>query len=401
MEAVQRQTFRYFWEGAHPGTGLALDRRSSRGLIGDDVVAIGGSGFGIMCLIVAVERGWVTRAAALERLVLKLAALSRANRFHGAFSHFLHGDTGRTKPFMLQDDGGDLVETSMLMMGLLCARQYFQQETAVEQQLRADITVLWEAVEWNWYTRGGRDVLYWHWSPNFEWGMNSEIRGWNECLITYVLAAASPRFGIEPAVYHRGYAGGKFFFNGGTYAGIELALGPTLGGPLYFSQYSFCALDPRGLRDSYADYWQQCQHHVRINRAYCIANPLRHRGYGEDCWGLTASDDFTGYQAHAPDLDNGTISPTAALASMPYAPAEVLTAARNFLNSFGDRLWGPQGFLDAFCEDQNWFADTYLAIDQGPIVIMIENFRSGLLWDLFMSVPEVQSGLRLLGFTVS
>jgi hypothetical protein len=399
LEAVQRQTFRYFWEGAHRGSGLAYDRRRS-GARADDAAAvtIGGSGFGVMALLVAAERGWIARDAALERLGRMLDVLLAARCYHGAFPHFANGYTAECIPFSRKDDGADLVETSLLMMGLLCARAYFDRDAPAEAAARSRISALWNDVEWSWFTQGGRDVLYWHWSPYNGWAMDHEIRGWNECLITYVLAASSPRYAIDPDVYHRGFAAGSGFRNGRSWYGVELPLGMPYGGPLFFTHYSFCGLDPRGLRDRYADYWQQNVRHVRINRAHCVANPGGFAGYGAACWGLTASDDPQGYAAHAPDNDNGTISPTAALASLPYAPAEVMAVLRHLLARYGKRLWREFGFVDAFCESQNWYADTFLAIDQGPIIVMIENHRTGLLWKLFMAVPEVQAGLRRLGF---
>jgi len=402
LETVQRTTFRYFWEGAHPVSGLAFDRRTSgrRALQGDAApVAIGGSGFGVMALIVAAERGWVTRRAALARLGRMLELLSRARRYHGAYPHFMNGRTGESIPFSPKDDAADLVETSLLMMGLLCAREYFDRDTAKEAAARSRISALWNDVEWSWFTQGGRNALYWHWSPKHGWAMDHRIRGWNECLITYVLAASSPRYAIEPAAYHRGFASGSGFRNGKSWYGVELPLGMPYGGPLFFAHYSFCGLDPRGLADRYADYWEQNARHVRINRAHCVANPGKFAGYGESCWGLTASDDPAGYAAHAPDNDNGTITPTAALASLPYAPAEVMSVLRHVLRRYGKRVWRELGFVDAFCESQDWYADTFLAIDQGPIVVMIENHRTGLLWKLFMAVPEVRTGLRRLGFS--
>jgi hypothetical protein len=398
IEAVARQTFRYFWEGAHPVSGLAFDRRNHDGPDAEGPVAIGGSGFGVMAILSAVERGWVTRAQAVERLGRMLDLLLRATCYHGAFPHFLDGASGATIPFWRKDDGGDLVETSYLCMGLLCARRYFQGADAQERRLRERITAIWEGVEWDWYTRGGRKLLYWHWSPNNGWAMDHEIRGWNECLVTYVLAASSPRYAVDPEAYHRGYAGGRDFLNGKAYYGIELPLGMPFGGPLFFAHYSFCGLDPRGLCDRYADYWELNCRHVRIHRAHGIANPGGFQGYGESCWGLTASDDPDGYAAHAPDNDNGTLSPTAALASLPYAPAEAVAVMRHLLQTYGERLWGRFGFADAFCPARAWFAQTYLAIDQGPIVVMTENHRTGLLWKLFMGEPQVQEGLRRLGF---
>jgi hypothetical protein len=398
LERVQRQTFRFFWEAAHPVSGLPPDRRPPGRGQRAELAATGGSGFALMALVVAAERGWITREQALDRLGAMLDVLGRATCYHGALPHFLDGGTGATIPFSRKDDGGDLVETSFLCMGLITARQYFDRDTAAETRLRHAMTWLWEEVEWDWYARGARGVLYWHWSPNNGWAQEHEIRGWNECLITYVLAAGAPRYPIDPHVYHRGFATGREFINGRTWGGIELPLGPASGGPLFFTHYSFCGLDPRGLADRYASYWEQNLRHVRINHAHCTANPHHHRGYGEHCWGLTASDDPEGYAVHSPENDNGTIAPTAALASFPYAPAEAMKALRHFLGTYGERIWRRHGFVDAFCPQRDWYAESHLAIDQGPILLMIENFRTGLLWRLFMSAPEVRRGLQRLGF---
>jgi hypothetical protein len=399
LEAVQRQTFQFFWDGAHPDSGLARDRCNTTAGPENELVATGGSGFGIMAVIVAVERGWISRQAAVERLLKMLDLLIRATCYHGVFPHFMNGRSGATIPFMRKDDGGDLVETSFLIMGLLCAREYFNRDTADEAKVRGLANYLWNDVEWDWYTHGGRAALHWHWSPTNGWALDLPIRGWNECLITYVLAAAAPRYSIDASVYHQGFAEGRNFLNGKPYYGIQLPLGSPFGGPLFFSQYSFCGIDPRGLQDQYADYWQQNLHHVRINHAHCQKNPKNWQGYGPACWGLTSSDGPDGYSTHSPDNDDGTISPTAALASMPYTPQESLLAMRHFLTAHGDKLWGRFGFVDAFCEAKNWYAQTFLAIDQGPIVLMIENYRTGLLWNLFMKAPEIKSGLRKLGFS--
>jgi len=398
LEHVQRQTFRYFWDFAHPVSGLSRERSNSIFGYGQEVVTTGGSGFGVMAIVIAVERGWIGRRDAVEHLLKAVRFLGTSDSYHGVFPHFLHGETGRTIPFSRKDDGGDLVETSFLIAGLLCARQYFVGDEAPEKELRDRINALWRDVEWNWHTRGNSNVLYWHWSPNNDWSMNHEIRGWNECLITYVLAAASPRYPISADVYHRGWAQGRDFRNGRTFYGIELPLGPDYGGPLFFTHYSFLGLDPRGLKDSFADYWEQSVRHVLINREHCIRNPNGYHGYGAHCWGLTASDNDEGYSAHAPQNDLGVITPTAALSSLPYAPDYSMEALRHFYHRLGDRIWGEYGFRDSFSESRNWYAQSYLAIDQGPIIGMIENHRSGLLWRLFMSCPEVRDGLRKLGF---
>lgn len=398
LDRVQRQTLRYFWEFAHPACGLARERSNATSRYGLETVTTGGSGFGVMAIIAGVARGWLDREAAVERLWSMVRFLLKADSYHGIWPHFLNGDTGRTIPFSRKDDGSDVVETSFLLAGLLAARQYFDRPDAAETRLRASIDWLWREAEWDWHTRDGRNVLTWHWSPNNGWSMNHEIRGWNECLITYVLAAASPTYPISPEVYHRGWAEGRDFLNGRTYDGIELPLGPDAGGPLFLSQYSFLGLDPRGLRDRYADYWAQNVAHTRVNRAYCVANPKGFRGYGPDCWGLTASDSVNGYDAHSPTNDLGVISPTAALSAFPYAPAESMAALRHFHDDLGDRIWRDLGFVDAFSETADWYAESHLAIDQGPIVVMIENARSGLLWQLLMSCPEIVRGLRRLDF---
>ena len=399
LDLVQRQTLAYFWDFGHPASGMARERSNPvSGYDYRDTVTSGGTGFGIMALLAGAGRGFLPRAAVLDRIRTIVASLARADSHHGVFPHFLHGGSGATIPFSEKDDGGDLVETSYLMMGLLCARQYFAGASAEEAALREATDRLWHAVEWDWHSRGGREVLYWHWSPRHGWAIDHAITGWNECLITYVLAAASPSHPIAPAAYHHGWTDSPAFRNGRTYYGIELPLGPGHGGPLFFSHYSFLGLDPRGLRDRYADYWAQNLAHTLINRAHCIANPHGYDGYGPLCWGLTACDGDAGYGAFSPENDRGVIAPTAALSAMPYTPRDSMAALRHFHQDRGAEIWGRHGFVDAFNRTRGWVAEGNLAIDQGPIVVMIENHRSALLWDLFMSCPEVRAGLRRLGF---
>ncbi|MBK8391399.1 MAG: Ig-like domain-containing protein [Saprospiraceae bacterium] len=394
LDLVQEKTFQYFWEFGHPVSGMARERNTS-----GDVVTSGGSGFGIMAMIVAVERGFITRDQALGRWEIMLSFLRNADRFHGVWSHWMHGASGKVIPFSPKDNGGDLVESAFMIQGLITLRQYLNPNVAREAALITRINNLWNAVEWDWYTKNGQSVLYWHWSPNFDWDMNLPIRGHNEGLIVYVLAASSPSHSIDANVYKSGYARNGAIKNGNTYYTYKLPLGSGRGGPLFFTHYSFLGLDPRNLKDQYANYWEQNTNHTLINRAYCIANPQKYVGYSADCWGLTASDGNNGYSAHSPDNDRGVITPTAALSSMPYTPKESMAALRHFYYKLGDKTWGQYGFYDAFNQSANWYADSYLAIDQGPIVCMIENQRTGLLWNLFMSAPEIQSGLTKLGFT--
>jgi len=398
LDLVQRQTLTYFWDFAHPVSGMARER--SNPVPGYDyleTVTTGGTGFGIMALLAGVARGFLPRADVRDRLRQITGFLARAETYHGVFPHFLHGATAATIAFSEKDDGGDLVETSFLMMGLLCARQFFSRLDAAEVDLRNAIDRLWHAVEWKWHT-SGREALYWHWSSRYGWDMDHAITGWNECLITYLLAASSPTYPIAPTVYHRGWTSGDTFRNGQSYYGVTLPLGPSHGGPLFFSHFSFLGLDPRGLRDRYADYWEQNRAHTLINRAHCIANPSDFAGYAANCWGLTACDGDAGYGAFCPRHDRGVIAPTAALSAIAYTPAESMLVLRHLYDDLGERTWSRYGFIDAFNLSRNWFASSNLAIDQAPIIIMIENHRSGLLWDLFMSCDEVRFALRELGF---
>ena len=398
LDIVQKQTFRYFWDFAHPVSGMARERSNKTFSYGDEVVTTGGTGFGVMSMIVATKRKWIGRDTAAGQILKIIRFLLKANSYHGVFPHWMDGATGKTIPFSAKDDGADLVETAYLFQGLLCARKYFAGNNKTETSIRDNISSMWDAIEWSWFTKGGEDVLYWHWSANNGWAMNFPVRGYNECLIVYLLAAAGERYPVNSNVYHQGWVKSNFFVNGKTFYGFRLPLGFDYGGPLFFSQYSFLGLDPHGLKDKYADYWEQNLHHTLINHAYCIDNPKKFTGYGDSCWGLTSSDTYDGYAGHSPTNDHGTISPTAALSAFPYTPGYSMKALRHFYFDLGKKTWGKYGFIDAFNETKNWYANSDLAIDEGPIIVMIENYRSGLLWKLFMNIPEVQKGLRKLGF---
>lgn len=397
LDAVSRAALDYFWSFAHPVSGMARERSGgSFGYDTDETVTTGGTGFGVMALLAGVSRGWLDRDEVRRHLLRMVDFLLAAERERGVFPHFLDGTRGTIIPFSPLDDGGDLVETSFLIAGLLAARQAF----AEDARLRTGIDRLWHGVEWSAHLRPSDGALMWHRSERHPWSARSlPIRGWNECLITYVLATASPTYPIPASAYHDCWARGEQFLNGRSYHGIRLPLGPDGGGPMFLSHYSFLGLDPNGLTDRYADYGEQVRAHAAINRAHCIANPNGHVGYGPDCWGLTASDSPGGYAAHSPTVDLGVITPTAAVASMPYLPEASMRALRHFVEDRGDRLWGRFGLADAFAPATGWVAPATLAIDQAPIVVMIENHRSGLIWDLFMSVPEVRAGLASLDFT--
>lgn len=398
LDATQRETLKYFTDFAHPRSGMARERSNVVAQYGYDLdcVTTGGTGFGIMAMVAGAERGFITKDELRGHLTTIVEFLEKADRFHGAFPHFMNGNTGKVIPFSPKDDGGDLVETSFLMMGLLSARQYLEKDPLADG-LRGKITKMYEDVEWDWYTNGKKE-LYWHWSPTHGYGMNLPITGWNECLVTHVLAAASPTHPVSSDIYEESWTRGTQFINGNNYGGTVLPLGPDKGGPLFFAHYSFMGLNPKQLKDAHADYFEQNRAHALINFQHAVDNPNGFKGYGPDCWGLTACDSFEGYGVYSPTNDKGVIAPTAALASFPYTPQESMQALRYFHEKLGSKIKGDYGFVDSFCQEKDWVAESNLAIDQGPIVVMIENYRSGLLWDMFMSAPEVQNGLDKLGF---
>ena len=361
----------------------------------------GGTGFGIMAIPVAIKRNFISRADGLTR-VNKIVDfyLDNCTSYHGAYAHWINGATGATIPFSPNDNGADIVETSFLMEGMITVRQYFSSTTdAVEINLRTKINSMLNAVEWNWFRKNNENVLYWHWSPDMGFVINQQISGWNEALITYVMAASSATNPIPPIVYQNGWAHNGGIVNGNLYYNYSLPLGPSKGGPMFFEHYSFLGINPNGLVDVYANYQEQTINHTKINYEYCKINPRGWNGYSEVCWGLTASDIPGGYNANNPENDPGVISPTAAISSMPYTPTESMAALKFFYYKLGDKLWGDYGFYDAFKLSDPWFANSTLAIDQGPIIVMIENYRSGMLWNLFTSAPEIKTGMRALGFT--
>jgi len=398
LDMVQEMTFRYFWDYAHPVSGMARERYPDN----SETVTSGGSGMGMMAIPVGIERGFVTREEGAEHILKMLNFLKNADRYHGAWSHWMNGSTGTTIPFSRKDDGGDLVETAYVAEGLLTIRQYFNQENDTESQIRSLATELWESIEWDWYRRyTDGPSLYWHWSENYGWEMNMPIYGFNECMIVYLLAIASPTHSVPASLWESGWASQSHYDNGGTFYGITQDVGWDRGGPLFFTHYSFLGFDPRGKKDGHTNYYINNRNISLINQAWCIDNPGNYVGYSEECWGLTASDDpLVGYLAHEPtiDRDNGTIAPTAALSAFPYTPEESMKALKYFYRTLGEDLVGPLGFKDAFNQTEDWVAGTYLAIDQAPIICMIENYRSNLIWNNFMANPEIAPMLDAIGF---
>jgi hypothetical protein len=414
LTMLQHDCFLYYWEGADPNSGMTHEN-----LPGDDrIIATGASGFGIAALVVGVERGFITRQQGVERLTRIVNFLEHADRYHGAWSHFMNGGTGKTMPvFGMFDNGGDLVETSFLVQGLLVARQYFRGSSQEEQSLYQRITHLWETVEWDWY-RGDphSDFIFWHWSKEWAQQIHHPLIGFNEVMIAYVLAMSSPTHGVPVDMYYSGWASqskealgyragwsgsidGDHYWNRHTYYGIKLDVGVGTGGPLFFTHYSYIGFDPHSLHDRYtSSYFENNRNIALINRAYSIADPKHFAGYGPNAWGLTASDGPEGYVPHAPDenSDRGTLTPTGALASFPYTPEASMAALKHYYRDLGAQIWDIYGPRDAYSPTYNWISPIYMGLNQAPIVDMVENYRTGLVWKNFMANPEIGEMLKKL-----
>ena len=403
LDMTQRYATRYFVDFADPVTGMARERNNN---IDGNIVTTGGTGFGIMAIIAGMERNYFPRERGINGIKRIVSFLEKTERFHGAWAHWYDADTQKAFSFSKFDDGGDLVETAFLMQGLLTAREYLKKGNEDDRNLSKRITSLWETVEWNWYTQG-TDSLYWHWSKNYGWKMNHRIKGFDETLITYVLAASSPTYPIEKKVYDACYKNSPYYYNDKSYYGMKLDLGMEYGGPLFFTHYSFLGLNPNGLTDGFTDYFQRNKAQALIHRAYAIENPKKHAEYGANLWGFTSSDDpLTGYSSHQPGTpdENGTVSPTAAISSIVYTPKESMDVLNYLYFQKGKQLFGECGFYDAYNPEMvegQQVVRSYLAIDEGPIAVMIENYRSKLLWNLFMSNDEITKGLEKLGFKIN
>lgn len=408
LDLVQKQTFNYFWDGAEPISGAARERYHVDNIYPENdksTVATGATGFGLMAILSGIDRNYVSKADGLARLNKILDFLSKADRFHGAWSHWIYGETGKVRPFGQKDNGGDLVETSFVAQALICINEYYKNGSAAEKRVAAKANELWKGIDFSWYRNNNKNVLYWHWSPQYQWEMNFPVKGYNECLIMYVMAASSPTHTIPAEVYHEGWAR-----SGAIKANIEL-YGHQIPldyqgaknsvGPLFWAHYSYLGLNPKRLKDRYANYWENNVNQTLAIHDYCVANPKKFKGYGENNWGLTASYSVNGYAAHSIQEDLGVISPTAAISSIPYTPKESMKVIRHLYEDLGDKVWGKYGFYDAFSETENWYPQKYLGIDQGPMVVMIENYRSGLLWKLFMGNKDVQNGLKKLDFKIT
>jgi hypothetical protein len=408
MQTVQKDVFKYFWDYAHTNSKLSRERLHENDPSFDsNTVTTGGSGFGFLNVLMGIENNIISKEAGISHLQTALNFLENADRFHGAWPHWMDGNSGTVLPFSSMDNGADLIETALLCQGLICIREYFKNGNAEEQQLAQKADILWKGVEWDWFTQG-KNMLYWHWSPNFDFEINLPIVGYNEGLIAYIFGAASPTYPINAVVYHEGWAQNGAIKSEAQQYNIPVLLNHgevnDSVGPLFWAHYSYLTLDPRGLTDRYANYWDVVRNHTQIVLEHCIQNPNEFSGYSDKNWGLTASysrnaDGSTGYSDHSPTNDRGVISPTAALSSLPYTPEASMKYLRYLYEEKQEDYIGIAGPIDAYASHYQWKTQQYLAIDQGTIGPMIENHKTQLFWNLFMNAPEIRSGLVTLGFT--
>ncbi len=400
LTEVQEAGFRYFHHYAFPGSHLPREGIRRKDSWDPFICSAVSTGMYFFNMAVGIERGFIERGAAGEHARTLLRFLEqRVDRFHGAFPHWIDGRDGKVVPFSETDDGADSVETAILAQGLLFAREYFTGDNEVEREIRERADRLWKEIEWDRLVgeARGRRVLIWHWSPRYGFS-NLPVVGFNESELAYLLAIGSPTHPIDPDIYWEGWVG----LNDGYLqprqveepeGTIPLQLGGGYGFPMFFMHYSYLGLEPSAVPLPEGTLQEEFEWQTRAHIAYARLNADRFKGY-DRFWGLTASLSPDGYLAHHPELaDNGTITPTAALSSMPYHPEAVMEMMETLYLEEGKTLWGPFGFYDAFNPTRGWVADGYIGIDIGPIGPMIENARSGLLWEVFMRAPEIQNAL--------
>ncbi len=421
LDSLQRDTFRYFWETSNTENGLVPDRAPT-----PSFASIAAVGFGLTAYLVGVERGYITRAQAADRTVRTLRFFANAPQaekatgvsgYKGFFYHFLDMKTGeRFKQVELST-----IDTALLLAGILSSQTYFDQNTAAEKEIRRLADEIYGRVDWTWFqARKPFISMGWHPETGF---IKSDWTGYNEGMLLYVLALGSPTHPVNPDVWPawtKSYPWATFYDQ--PHVNFD---------PLFGHQYSHTWIDFRGIRDEYMrgkeiDYFENSRRATYANRAYCMANPDKWQEYSATIWGLTACDgpkdttvngkQFFSYRARGAAstqiVDDGTIAPTAAGGSMAFAPEICVPALRTMKSTYGEKLYGNYGFRDAFnptyrypsafangSTAQGWFDVDYLGIDQGPILLMAENLRTGLVWNLMKKNPHIRRGLEKAGFT--
>ncbi|HEX7117569.1 MAG TPA: glucoamylase family protein [Longimicrobiales bacterium] len=427
LDTLQHRTFRFFWERANPENGLVPDRWPT-----PSFSSIAAVGFGLPAYAVGIERGWITRAEGADRVRTTLRFLWNAPQgdapagvsgYQGFFYHFLDMRTGHR----FEQVELSTIDTALLMAGVLFCMEYFDGPDPVEAEIRALADSLYRRVDWAWMlNENGRISMGWRPDRGF---ITYDWRGYNEAMVLLILALGSPTHPVPEDVwttYTSTNAWGDYY--GQEHVGFA---------PLFGHQYSHIFIDFRGIQDAYMrarglDYFENSRRATLAQRQYAIDNPMGWRGYGADVWGLTASDGpadatlpvdgtprrFYSYTArgasHTDVRDDGTLAPTALGGSIPFAPPQTIRALRAIRDRYGAAIWGEYGFLDAFnptfqwtdvplkhgrvIPGLGWFDTDYLGIDQGPIVLMAENYRSGLIWERLRQNPYIVRGLRRAGF---
>ncbi len=430
LDDIERRTFDFFWETTDATTGLAPDRHPSRPF--SSIAAIG---FALTAYPIGAERGWVSRDQAAKRTLATLRFLRDApmgpeatgrSGYRGFYYHFLDMRSGHRFGAWVELSS---VDTSLMMMGVLFAQSYFERDDLREREIREIADTLYRRIEWDWM-QPRPPLISMGWNPETGRFIDHDWKGYNEAMLVYVLALGSPTHPVEPAAWTewtRSYDRSWGEFQGQTY----LSFAPHFG-----HQYSHAWIDFRGIRDAYMrergfDYFENSRRATLAQHAYAVANPMAWKGYSSEIWGLTASDgpqntrqpyrgeqrEFRAYSARgagrADGFDDGTIAPTAALSSLPFAPDVVVPAAEAMRTRYGDDLYGRYGFFDAFnpsfeydvplvtgkvVPGKGWFASDYLGIDQGPILAMIANHRDGFVWNVMKRNPHIRRGLERAGF---
>ena len=352
-----------------------------------------------MVILTGIERGWITRKEGAKRILTLVRYLNKAERIKGAWSHWMNIE-GQPVKFGKQIESGDLVETSFMMMGLYAAQAYLTENNSVEKEIRKTVDSFRQTIQWSDFVHNGD--LYWLWERTNE-TFTLPLRGYNEALVTYILALGAPdKYAIDADVYKNGWQqNGKIFKPRQSHYGYPFVMGANLSGPLFLSHYSFLGMNPKAMQDKYVDYQQYGTYHAMIHRHYCMEEAPKEYQYNAFNWGLSAGSGPNqpvkkGYKPRTPKRDDGVIAPTAALSSMPYTPFYSIQMLLNLHDNY-PQLRTPGGFGDGYSLVDNWFFKGRIAIDQGPIVIMIENYRSGFLWELLANHPDIKKGMEKAG----
>ena len=396
MDEQQKKIISLFYEGADPTTGMAYNNPKYK-----ETLTTGASGMGVMCIVAGVERGWIDRAAGAEHIAKMTRFLKKATRFEGAWSHWYYTN-GAPYPFGNQVAAGEIVETAFMMGGLLTACEYFTGNSDAEKEIRENTQYFWETINWKKFIKG--DKLYWIWHSD-KVGQNNELElqmiGWNECLLIYILGMAAPdHLKIPQSIYSTSWKGWNFATPSRKTYGYLMPLGTEYGGSLFLSQYSFLGLDPRLMEDNDVYYWTQNVSHTMINRHYCIFEAPAEYNYSELNWGLTAcggcgsNSDYKGRRPFQDD--DGVIAPTASISAYPFTPFYSTQVMFNMSKNFPN-LNGEYGFSISYSPSEKSVGTDYLAMEHAPMAIMIENYRTGLIWNLLMKNEYVQKGLQLAG----